>query len=265
MYTGQFIRHLCTTFLLVFACSSVTAQQSGLYYGAAATLQDAETALNRTVQSQVNLVDLPDTQLTRTTSGKEKPLQWDALVGYRFNVADQTQFFSIQAELSLLGDDINTRLTDDMETPGQQLFGQTWERDWKIETSRSIGIVTKYGFNRQLFKVIDLSIYGLVGARRTHLDFFSSFLGCYQTDGCSVDELRLESTRVDPEVNMLIGGVGTEIHLGLKTAIQLEMRAVGETSSEWETELKSGDETFISPVTLEQSGTDFSMKLIRYM
>ena len=245
--------------------TSVDAQQGGFYYGAAATLQDAETAVNRTIDSAVEHVDVPDTQFATSNTAMDNSLQWDALAGYRFNMAEGTQFLALQAEISLIGDDVN-RIPDNSEpTPGQKLFGESWAQNWEIETSRSIGIIAKYGFNRQFLNVFDLSAYGLVGVRQTKLDFFSSFLGCYQTAGCSVDELRSESTQIEPEMNMYVTGVGLETHLGLKTAFQIEVRVVGEASSNWNDAVQEGDDMLVAPTMLEQSGTDVSMKLIRYL
>ena len=258
------LRYLLVMMLVGLANMSIVGQQSGLYYGAAATLQEAETALNRTVEEQVDHVDVPDTRLTTTTNATDKPLQWDALVGYRVNIADETQFLSIQAEVSLIGDDVNRNIDEFEATPGQRLFGEAWPKDWQIETSRSIGVITKYGINRKFLKVMDMSFYGLLGVRQTRLDFFTSFLGCFQTAGCSVDQLRTESVQVDPELNMIVTGVGFETNLGLKTALQVEVRAVSEASSEWESKVTSEEQELVTPYTLEQSGTDLSMKLIRY-
>lgn len=249
---------------IVLASTGIAATPSGIYYGAAATLQQAETALTKTVESRFGGELTPSQTYQTSAVVDENQLQWDGLVGIRFPFAEATQFIAIQAEVSLVGDDVSGRLDGEGQSPGRNLFGEAWPEEWSLETSRSYGITGKYGIQRALFGVFDVSLYGLLGARQTELDFFSTFYGCFQQAGCSVDEFRTDVSHINPELTMFVAGAGIETNLGLKTAFQVEVRFVGEASSDWGTDFAEGEQAVSVPVELVQEGTDLSMKLIRY-
>ncbi|MYD43527.1 MAG: hypothetical protein F4W90_06505 [Gammaproteobacteria bacterium] len=257
------LRALVTAFVLM--PMAIAAEPQGIYYGASATMQQAEIEYKKSVRSLFRDNEgRTDTQET-SANVEEKPLQWDGLLGYRLNFAEGTQFFAIQLEASLLGDDVSGRLGGEGESASQNLFGEAWPEDWSLETSRTLGVVTKYGISRALLQAIDISLYGLVGVRQTTIDFFSSSFGCFQAIGCDVNEFRTNTQSLDPEVNLVVAGVGIETGLTNKAALQFEVRYVQDFKSEWLTEFEDSGQEVSVPSGLTIESTDLTVKLIRYL
>lgn len=257
------IKASLVTLVVVLATFAYT-QPSGLYYGAAATLQQAEVVYEKAVRSKLKNSDETRTRAT-STDIDDSPLQWDGLVGFRLNFADGTQFISLQTELSLAGDDISGRLDGDGDSPGQNLFGEAWPEEWSLKTTRSMGVIAKYGIHRSLLGTVDFSVYGLAGARQTKIDFFSSFRGCFQTLECNPNEFRNDSLSINPEFNMVIAGAGFETGVGSKTALQFEIRYVQDADTTWLAQF-SDEETEVNvPSSLQIENTDVTIKLIRYL
>ena len=263
MRMDSLFRHIFLCLTIVCVGLPIQAEPGGIYFGASATLQQAEVLYGKTVLSQ--FTDTPGTSTRSTdTAVEEKPLQWDGLVGLRLNFAEGTQFMALQAELSLVGDDISGRLDGNGDSPGQNLLGEAWPEDWKLETTRSIGLIAKYGLQRSLFGALEFSVYGLAGIRQTTIDFFSSFHGCFLVDECSVDDFRTDTQSLDPNVNLAVAGLGLETGIGSKTAFQFEIRFVEDFESEWVADFTDDAYDIKVPAGFTVKNTDFGVKLIRY-
>ena len=258
-----------TSFRLLFALVCLTvgvtmvAQPSGIYYGASATLQQADVIYGKAV---VNQFKDGSPTVTNATSDEvdDKPLQWDGLVGYRLNFAEGTQFVALQAEISLTGDDISGRLDGEGESPGKNFYGEAWPEDWSIETTRSMGVLLKYGIHRSILETLDISVYTILGVRQTKLDFFSTFRGCFNDQECELQQFRDDSLALNPEVNVAVGGLGIEAGIGSKTALQIEIRAVEDADSTWLSEFSDDSRDVDVPAGFEISSTDVAVKLVRY-
>lgn len=250
---------------LVFITPFAYAEPGGIYYGASATLQQAEVLYEKTVRSRINAPMQMGGEVSTSGEVSDRPLQWDGLVGYRLNFADGTQFLALQAELALAGDDISGRLEGAGTSPGLNAVGDAWPEDWSIETTRSMGAIVKYGIKRSLLGTFDVSIYGLAGVRQTKIDFFSAFRGCFTLGNCDPNEIQTASQSFDPEVNLLVAGVGLETGLTRKTALQFEIRYVEDFKDEWVAEFEGDDWEVEAPGGVTVQNTDFAVKLIRYL
>lgn len=251
--------------VIVSSTSQVIAEPSGLYYGASATVQQAEVLYRKSVLGRFQDSETESSEFSSMGAVEDKPLQWDGLVGFRLNFADGTQFLALQAEIALTGDDISGRLDGAGNSPGMNLLGEAWPEDWNLETSRSIGVIAKYGITRSLFSTIDISAYGIAGVRQTTIDFFSSFHGCFELDGCSVDQFRTATQSFDPEVNLLVAGVGLETGISRKTSLQFELRLVEDFESDWVADFEGEGWEVDAPGGFTVENTDFAIKLIRYL
>ena len=265
MQSDRKIAFIGLSLIVVFLSSHLFAEPGGIYYGASATVQQAEVLYKKTVLGRRDGSDDVNSTRSSDTLVEDRPLQWDGLIGYRLNFGQGMQFMSLQTEISLVGDDISGRLDGSGDSPGRNLLGEAWPEDWRLETSRSIGVIAKYGIQRSLFGTIDFSLYGLFGVRQTRIDFFSSFQGCFLRAGCSVDDLRADTLSVDPEVNLGVAGIGFETGIGSKTALQFEIRYIEDFKSEWVGELTDEDFEIDAPAGLTIENTDFAVKLIRYL
>ena len=258
------LRRIATTtllFLLPFLHLGVQAEPNGVFYGASATMQQSEALFEKSILGRFTS---EDTEVEADSVIEKTPLQWDGILGYRLNFADATQFISLQAELSLAGGAIGGNLEGAGTSPDKNQLGEAWPEDWKLETNRSHGFVLKYGVMRALLGTFDVSFYGLFGARRTQIDFFSSFEGCFEIDGCSLDQLRTETQKLSPEINSLIAGVGIEAGLTGKTAIQFEARRVEDADHDWVAEFQGKDWEVEARERFSVESTDFAMKVVRY-
>ena len=245
--------------------SHVHAEPGGIYYGASATLQQAEVLYEKTVRSRFDAPDRAPGEVSTSGEVSDRPLQWDGLVGFRLNFADGTQFLALQAELALAGDDISGRLEGAGTSPGLNAVGDAWPEDWSLETSRSMGAIAKYGITRSLLGTFDVSIYGLAGVRQTKIDFFSAFRGCFDLGNCDANAIQTASQSFDPEVNLLVAGAGLETGLTRKTALQFEIRYVEDFKDEWVAEFSGEDWEVDAPGGFTVQNTDFAVKLIRYL
>lgn len=254
-----------TVLLVVSITSRVNAEPGGFYYGASATLQQAEVLYQKSVLGRFQDSDRETAEWSSMDEVEDKPLQWDGMVGFRVNFADGTQFLALQGEIALTGDDINGRLDGAGNSPGRNLLGEAWPEDWNLETSRSVGVIAKYGVTRSLFGTIDISAYGLAGVRQTRIDFFSSFHGCFELDDCSVDQFRTATQSYDPEVNLLLVGAGFETGLTRKMALQFEFRLVEDFESDWVADFEGEGWEVDAPGGFTVENTDFAVKLIRYL
>lgn len=243
----------------------VNAEPGGIYYGASATVQQAEVLYEKTVRSRFNAPEQNDGDVSTSDEVSDKPLQWDGLVGFRINFADGTQFLALQAELALSGDDISGRLPGAGESPNLDQIGDAWPEEWSLETTRSMGAIAKYGITRSLLGTFDISLYGLAGVRQTKIDFFSSFRGCFVAIDCTEADFRTATQSFDPEVNLLIAGVGLETGINRKTALQFEIRYVEDFKDEWVAEFSGEDWDVDAPGGFTVQNTDFAVKLIRYL
>lgn len=252
-----------TTFLCLFSFAYVTvhAEPNGVFYGASATVQQSEALFEKSILGRFTS---EDTEVEADSVISKTPLQWDGILGYRLNFADGTQFISLQAELALAGGAIGGSLEGVGTSPDRNELGEAWPEDWELETNRSHGLIMKYGIMRAILGTFDVSFYGLLGGRRTQIDFFSSFEGCFEVDGCSLDQLRAQSRRISPEINTLIGGVGIEAGLTGKTAIQFEIRRVEDADHDWVAEYQGTDWEVEARERFSVESTDFTAKVIRY-
>ncbi len=250
---------------IVSTSSQVNAEPSGFFYGASATVQQAEVLYQKSVLGRFQDVETGSSEFSSMGAVEDKPLQWDGLVGFRLNFADGTQFLALQGEIALAGDDISGRLDGAGNSPGRNLLGEAWPEDWNLETSRSIGVIAKYGVTRSLFGTIDISAYGIAGVRQTRIDFFSSFHGCFELEGCSVDQFRTATQSFDPEVNLLVAGVGLETGISRKTALQFELRLIEDFETDWVTDFEGEGWEVDAPGGFTVENTDFAVKLIRYL
>ncbi|MCY4094474.1 MAG: hypothetical protein OXG05_05025 [Gammaproteobacteria bacterium] len=250
---------------LAFISSHAYAEPGGIYYGASATLQQAEVLYEKTVRSRFGAPDRDDGEVSTSGEVSDRPLQWDGLVGYRLNFADGTQFLALQAELALSGDDISGRLEGAGTSPDLNAVGDAWPEDWSLETSRSMGAIAKYGITRSLLGTFDVSIYALAGVRQTKIDFFSAFRGCFSIGNCDPDEIQTASQSFDPEVNLLVAGAGLETGLTRKTALQFEIRYIEDFKDEWVAEFSGDNWNVEAPGGFTVQNTDFTVKLIRYL
>ena len=250
--------------VVVLCAVAAHSQPSGLYYGASATLQQAEVVYAKAVRSIVR--ESGDSTIRATASNiDDRPLQWDGLAGLRINIAEGTQFVSLQAEVSLAGDDISGRLDGDGDSTGMNLFGEAWPEDWSLKTTRSVGVIAKYGIHRSLFGALDFSVYGLAGARRTKIDFFSTFRGCFNTLECDANQFRNDSLSINPEFNIVVAGIGLESGVTSKTAFQFELRHVEDVDTNWFTMFSDDSMAVEIPSGLEIKNTDLTIKMIRYL
>lgn len=240
-------------------------EPSGLYYGASATMQQAEVLYEKTIRSRFDAPDRASGEVSTTDEVTDRPLQWDGLVGFRINFADGTQFLALQAELALTGDDISGRLSGAGQSTNLDQIGDAWPEDWSLETSRSMGAIAKYGITRSVFGTFDVSMYGLAGVRQTKIDFFSSFRGCFVAIDCTEEDFRTTTQSFDPEVNLLVAGVGLETGINRKTALQFEVRYVEDFKDEWVAEFSGEDWDVNAPGGFTVQNTDFTVKLIRYL
>lgn len=251
--------------VIVASTSQVNAEPSGFYYGASATVQQAEVLYRKSILGRFHDSETESSEWSSEGGVDDKPLQWDGLVGFRLNFADGTQFLALQGELALVGGDINGRLDGAGNSPGRNLLGEAWPEDWNLETSRSVGVIAKYGVTRSLFGTIDISAYAIAGVRQTRIDFFSSFHGCFELEGCSVDEFRTTTQSFDPEVNLITAGVGLETGISRKTALQFELRLVEDFESDWVADFEGDGWEIDAPGGFTVENTDFAVKLIRYL
>ena len=262
------IRHdvLALSIALVgLATASIQAEPGGFYYGASATMQQAEVLYEKTILSKFGAGDRASGEVSTSGEVNDKPLQWDGVVGYRLNFADATQFLVLQAELALLGDDISGRLPGAGTSQNLDQVGDAWPEDWSIETTRSTGLIAKYGILRSVFGTFDVSVYGLAGVRRTKVDFFSSFRGCFLAADCTEEDFRTATQSFDPELNLLIAGVGLETGLTRKTALQFELRFVEDFKEDWREQFSGDNWDVEAPGGFTIKNTDFAVKLIRYL
>lgn len=243
----------------------ILAEPGGIYFGASASLQQAEVAYKKNVLSRFSDSSDVVSNYETDVNVADKPLQWDGLVGYRLNFAQGTQFLALQAEVSVVGDDISGRLMGSGDSDNLNVYGEAWPEDFKLETTRSVGVVAKYGIMRALFGTLDVSLYGLAGGRRTTIDFFSSFHGCFTRLECSVDDLRTETQSLDPEVNLAVAGIGLETGFSSKTAFQFEVRYIQDFKAEWLAEFEDGGQEVSVPAGFTVENTDIAVKLIRYL
>ena len=249
---------------LASATSNVYGEPAGVYYGASATLQQAEVLYEKTIRSRFDTPERNDAVVNTSDEVSDRPLQWDGLLGFRLNFADGTQFLSLQAEIALAGDDISGRLSGAGESPNLDQVGDAWPEDWTLETTRSMGLVAKYGVKRSLLGTFDVSIYGLAGVRQTKIDFFSSFRGCFVAVDCTQADFQTATQSFDPEVNLLVAGLGLETGLTRKTALQFEVRYVEDFKDEWIAEFSGENWDVNAPGGFTVQNTDFAVKLIRY-
>ncbi len=250
---------------LAFVSSHANAEPGGIYYGASATLQQAEVLYEKTIRSRFDAPDRSGGEVSTSDEVSDKPLQWDGLIGFRINFAEGTQFLALQAELALAGDDISGRLSGAGTSPNNDQVGDAWPEDWSLETSRSMGAIAKYGITRSLLGTFDVSVYGLAGVRQTKIDFFSSFRGCFVAIDCTEADFRTATQSFDPEVNLLVAGVGLETGINRKTALQFEIRYVEDFKDEWVAEFGGEDWDVNAPGGFTVQNTDFTVKLIRYL
>ncbi|MCE2407617.1 MAG: hypothetical protein J4G19_08975 [Pseudomonadales bacterium] len=251
--------------LSVSMASQLQAEPGGIYYGASATLQQAEVLYRKSVLGRFEDSTNESSEWSSSGEVEDKPLQWDGMLGYRLNFADGTQFLALQAEIALTGDDISGRLDGAGNSPGRNVLGEAWPEDWTLETSRSMGVVAKYGVARSLFGTIDISLYGLAGVRQTTIDFFSSFHGCFELAGCSVDDLRTATQSYDPQVNLLVAGFGLETGISGKTSLQFELRLVEDFEADWIADFEGEGWEVDAPGGFTVENTDLAVKLIRYL
>ncbi len=251
--------------VIVSTTTQVNAEPGGFYYGASATVQQAEVLYRKSVLGRFQDAETESAEFSSMGEVEDKPLQWDGLVGFRLNFADGTQFLALQSEIALAGDDINGRLDGAGNSPGRNLLGEAWPEDWNLQTSRSIGVIAKYGITRSLFGTIDISAYGIAGVRQTRIDFFSSFHGCFELEGCSVDQFRTATQSFDPEVNLLVAGVGLETGISRKTALQFELRLIEDFETDWVADFEGEGWEVDAPGGFTVENTDFAVKLIRYL
>ncbi len=259
--------HVTQTLVVLTLCLSLPlyAESAGLYYGASATLQQAEVLYQKTVVSRVGASDVLDSSIDTETEEDDHPLQWDGLVGYRFNFAQGTQFIALQGEISIAGDAIQGTLPGNGESPEKNRFGEAWPESWNLETSRSVGVIVKYGIHRALFGTFNISLYGLAGTRQSKIDFLSTFHGCFQKLDCSVDQLRSDSQTLNPSIKVMMAGVGFETGLTKKTSLQFEFRYTEDMEHDWLSEFEDDDTSVTVPAGFTVESSDLAIKLIRYL
>lgn len=256
---------LKTKLLIGCACvgmtfSTMSAAASGIYVGTGVSLEDIKTRYDRRSDTKLfPSLSLSDLVFSGDDENNDTPYTLGGFIGYRLDASRQGAWMAVEFGATLRGDSVQGRLNATGITLDGTNLPSVVVEDWKFQAESDRTLVAKIGTYFNLFGFFDLSFYALGGKREIGVEFVRNFDICTNVQGCTTQGSTATATETrKPTLEQWIGGVGIELGIGRRSALQFEVRFNDEGSSEWSDE--NGD--IEVPQTLSRESYDFSTRLV---
>lgn len=242
------------------ALSSVSTAASGIYIGTGVGLEDIKTRYDRRSDTKLfPSLSLSDLVFSGDDKNNDTPYTLGGFIGYRLDASRQGAWMALEIGATLRGDSIQGRLNATGITLNGMDIPSIVVEDWKFEAESDRSLVAKLGTYFNLFGFIDLSFYVLGGKREIGVEFVRNFDICTNVEGCTTQDATTTATETrKPTLEQWVGGLGVELGIGRRSALQFELRLNDESSSEWSDD--NGD--IEVPQSLSRESYDFSTRLV---
>ncbi|MCY3884641.1 MAG: hypothetical protein OXG24_06935 [Gammaproteobacteria bacterium] len=257
---GSKFRALVLIACAVMLLASLSVSASGIYIGAGVGLEDIKTRYDRRSDTKLfPSLSLSDLAFSGDDENNETPYTLGGFIGYRLDASRQGAWMAIELGAVLRGDSVKGRLNATGITLDGANVPSIVVEDWKFQAESDRSLVAKIGTYINLFGFFDLSFYVLGGKRQIGVEFQRNFDICTNVQGCTSQEPTTTATETrKPTLEQWVGGVGLELGIGRRSALQFELRLNDEGSSEW----NDGEAGVEVPQSLSRESYDFSTRLV---
>ncbi len=252
-------------YLVACACfcvtlSSVTVVASGIYIGTGVGLEDIKTRYDRRSDAKLfPSLSLSDLVFSGDDENNDTPYTLGGFIGYRLDASRQGAWMAVEFGATLRGDSVKGRLNATGITLEGTDVPSIVVEDWKFQAESDRSLVAKIGAYVSLFGFFDLSFYVIGGKREIGVEFVRNFDICTNTQGCTTQGSTTTATETQkPTLEQWVGGVGIELGIGRRSALQFEVRFNDEGSAEW----SDGNGDIEVPQSLSRESYDFSTRLV---
>ena len=248
----------CTCVALVFF--TISASASGIYIGTGVSLEDIKTRYDRRSDTKLfPSLSLSDLVFSGDDENNDTPYTLGGFIGYRLDASRQGAWMAVEFGATLRGDSVQGRLNATGITLDGTNVPSIVVEDWKFQAESDRSLVAKLGTYFNLFGFFDLSFYVLGGKREIGVEFVRNFDICTNVQGCTTQGSTATATETQkPTLEQWVGGVGIELGIGRRSALQFEMRFNDEGSAEW----SDGNGDIEVPQSLSRESYDFSTRLV---
>ncbi|MXW53716.1 MAG: hypothetical protein F4X44_03710 [Gammaproteobacteria bacterium] len=240
--------------------ASVPAGASGIYIGTGVGLEDIKTRYDRRSDTKLfPSLSLSDLVFSGDDENNDTPYTLSGFIGYRLDASRQGAWMAVEFGATLRGDSVQGRLNATGITLDGANVPSVVVEDWKFQAESDRSLVAKLGTYINLFGFFDLSFYVLGGKREIGVEFVRNFDICTNTQGCTTQGSIATATETQkPTLEQWVGGLGIELGIGRRSALQFEVRFNDEGSAEWSD--SNGD--IEVPQSLSRESYDFSTRLV---